>query len=609
VRDPRVTVAREGCRPLPHQAAHKYLAREQPVDRSPDLARILALPRRPALETGDRAAELVEAVAARWRLPARDDCRCREIFPEGECLTDLNPAQARVLHEVSVRGAMAGLLAVGSGKTILDVMAAMALADHGVQTTVVLVPPRLQHRLVTEHRLLAEHWVVPSMVCDVEGYKAVYPGRPRVVVLSYSRLSRPNFSGYLRGLAPDAIVADEAHRLRNPKAATTMRVERYLDEHPWARFLWWTGSAEDGRYEDSAHLFRWALGPDSPAPLDDEVSRDWGRAANARKECADPGALFELCEPGEHVRRGLRRRKADTLGVVATHAPSSDVPVTISAMPDPELPPAVAEALEAVRKSWVRPDGEELVDALERAAVARDVACGFYLYWVFPRGESDAVIDRWLGVRKEWRREQRRKILRGEEDLDSPALVEWAAQRHHGRRGGTGPTWASDVWPEWDAVAGTVRPETRVAWIDDYLARDAARWVTDERGVCWYWRTAFGQRVAELAGVPMFGGGAQAARSVVREDGSRGIVVSAPAHGTGTDGLQYAFRQALLAQAPPGGWEQVIGRLARQGQRYPVEARYYAHTQELADARDGAGRRSDYAVDSGDSSLLASAAD
>jgi hypothetical protein len=109
----------------------------------------------------------------------------------------------------------------------------------------------------------------------------------------------------------------------------------------------------------------------------------------------------------------------------------------------------------------------------------------------------------------------------------------------------------------------------------------------------------------EQAGLPLYGGGAEAARAVLSERGDRGIVVSAKAHGTGTDGLQYPFGRCLLAQAPPGGWEQVLGRLARQGQhRAEVLARYYAHTEELVEAHEGAGRRARYATDSGEPSLV-----
>jgi hypothetical protein len=602
----RSPVAAPGCRPLPHQQPHDYLCREPAVKGSPDLTRILALPRRAAFEADGRTHELIAAAAERWSLGHRPSCHCRSIWPQGECLTDFNAVQARILHEASVIGSICGPIGVGAGKTAAGIMAPMALADLGVQRSVILVPPRMQARLVIEHQLLAEHQLVPSLRCEAEDYAPTFPGRPLLIVLPYSRLSRPDFSTYLTNLGPDAIIADEAHRLRNPKAATTMRVQRYLEARAWVKFLWWTGTAEEGKLEDAAHLYRWALGASSPMPLLDEVTKDWGRAVNARRLCADPGALFALCEPGEHIRRAIRRRKADTLGVVATSTPSTDVRVTVEPMElgGRDIPPVITEALERVRDEWERPDGEELIDAMEVAAVARDLACGFYLYWIYPRGESAETIETWFAIRKLYRKEMRKKILRAEEELDSPALVERAAERYHGRRLGPGPQWDSEWWPEWDRVRATVQPETRVQWLSDFMVQDAARWARERRGVVWYWRSALGHAIATAADLPIYGAGADAGRALVQERGDRSVIVSAPAHGTGTDGLQYAFAECLLTQAPGKGQEQVIGRLARQGQKHPVRVRYYDHTDELREAHRWAVRRSRYALDAGDATLL-----
>lgn len=595
--DPLAAVARPNVKPLPGQALPAKWTSERPVERSADLRRVLALPRRPSLESeGSRAAELQEAAAARWRRPLGGACACAEIDPtRGECITELNAVQGFGLHDISIGGGLAGKIGGGVGKTILGLMAPMALADHGVQTSLLLIPPKRDEELVTTYRLLAEHWEVPSIRVDSQSYQATIPGRPRLVVLPYSRLSHKGFTAYLENLRPDAIIADEAHRLRNTTSAARKRVERYLTEHPWCRFLWWTATASDGKLEHYLHLMRWALGERSPLPLLDDVGQDWGRVVDARRISAPAGALFDLCEPGEHVRDGLRRRMNETLGVVATSVPSSDVPVTIEAREAPDIPDAVAVALDRVRELWVRPDGEELVDAREVAAVARDVACGYYLWWDFVNGETDAMIDAWLEARREWRKELRRKVQCADVYLDSPSLCEDAAERYHGRRPGEGPQWASQYWPEWDRVRRTVKPITRVAWIDDYLARDAARWALDEGGVVWYARTAFGERVAEVGDLPLYGGGPKATRALAQADASRGAVVSLKAHSVGTDGMQRKWCAQLMAQHEAGNtsWEQTICRLARQGQRRPVWTGFYNHTDELAAAFAEARLRAD----------------
>jgi hypothetical protein len=67
------------------------------------------------------------------------------------------------------------------------------------------------------------------------------------------------------------------------------------------------------------------------------------------------------------------------------------------------------------------------------------------------------------------------------------------------------------------------------------------------------------------------------------EDGSRSVLASVDAHGTGTNGLQHRFRDCLLLHVTPdpNKVEQTLGRLHRPGQNHPVNAFFYRHTEEL----------------------------
>ena len=151
------------------------------------------------------------------------------------------------------------------------------------------------------------------------------------------------------------------------------------------------------------------------------------------------------------------------------------------------------------------------------------------------------------------------------------------------------PTWAAETWPAWRAIKDAVQHETEPVWIDDYLARDAASWVLADRGVLFYEHDAFGRRVAELAGLPLHGGGPGAEAKILAERGNRSVIASIHAHGTGRDGLQRIFQKMLL-QIPPSSAdkiEQVIARLHRIGQlEDTVEALFYRHVPELRDAID-----------------------
>ena len=108
-------------------------------------------------------------------------------------------------------------------------------------------------------------------------------------------------------------------------------------------------------------------------PLDPEVAEEWSRALDPGDDPAPAGALLKLCEPGEHVREGFHRRLVETPGVVSTTEPAVDAELEITERRAPPIPASVTNALDDVRATWVRPDGEELVDALSLGRCLREL--------------------------------------------------------------------------------------------------------------------------------------------------------------------------------------------------------------------------------------------
>jgi hypothetical protein len=286
--------------------------------------------------------------------------------------------------------------------------------------------------------------------------------------------------------------------------------------------------------------------------------------------------------------------------------------------PAPAVPAAVTAALADVRATNARPDGEILLDALSSSRCARELACGFYYRWEFPRGESVRLIDEWLATRKAWRKELRAKLAAREPHLDSPLLCTRAAARAWGDEAipvvddeGNDtadpsfavtsprevPLWRAKEWPAWRDIRNEVQPVSVAVRLDPFLAEHAARWALENRGIVWYDKREFGAWVAELSGLPMHGGGADAEQRIAQERGERSIVVSIPSHGTGRDGLQRLYADQLIANpsASATTWEQLLGRLYRVGQDAPVVwARFYRHTEEIRDIVDRAMSRAVY---------------
>lgn len=582
-----------------------------PVGESEDLRRIIELPRRPQVEDESVKAEaLVEMITERYSRP-NAACVCQAEFGR-ECVTRLRLAQAWALYEIGLVAGLLGPIGVGHGKTMLDLLAPLAIPN--CRLAVLLVPPGLVDQLITEYRLIGQHFRMPSLVVHGKSWADTVPGAPALHVFPYSRLSRPEATTWLENVRPDAIIADEVHKLRHADTATTSRVMRYFHAHPETRFCGWSGSITDSSVKDYAHLSGLALRWKSPLPIDPMVVDDWARALDPGDFPAPMGSLEALCEPGESVESGFHRRLVETIGVVSTTVPAIDSELEITErIPDTltahRLPSAVEDALNELRGAWMRPDGEELVEAFAVARCAHQLACGFYYRWIFPRGESVATILEWLEARKEWRRELRTRLRDRKEHLDSPKLAATAASRgwrdeNANRAPGSLwyredelPCWKAETWPRWKRARGTVEPKTEAVRLDAFLAEDAAEWGKTHRGVIWYQHRAFGDWVGELSGLRVHGGGPDAGPRIAAERGEASIIASIKSHGTGRDGLQRLYNEQLVANPPASatGWEQLLGRLHRVGQLEPVvRAEFYRHTPELQDHVDKALARALY---------------
>lgn len=564
---------------------------------SPDLDRVLALPRRPPVETGSVTAEaLVEMMTRRLRRPDRPPgaaCGCRELG-RSRCLERLLFSQAWTLYEAGICGGLLGPQGVGSGKTLCNILAPMVVRD--CRMAVVLTQPGLVGQLVAEHRAAAEHFVVPSLVAP-GGAGLVWLGRPTLHVVPYSQLQRPEATSLLRSLAPDLIIADEAHALKSRRAARTLRVLRHFAASDGVRLCAWSGTLTSKSLDDFAHLAALALGEGSPLPVDpDEVMR-WAAAVDPADWPAPAGALRALAREGETVREAVRRRVLETRGVVATALPSLPGCNVVLRERKVRLPRELREMMAQVRLEQRRPDGEEFTTPMETEACCRQLACGFYYRWRFPGRPDPELVERWFEARKRWHREVRAKLERAVEHMDSPLLLANAAQRHAEGYRGELPTWESEHWAAWRDVRNLVAHETEAVWVDDFLAADAAEWALSRRGVVWYEHAAFGRRVGELSQLPVHGGGPNAEAEILAERGDRSIIASIAAHGTGRDGLQRLFAEQYVSCPPQGGqaWEQLLGRLHRPGQEADEVVTWVPrHAAEFRDAIDRAVRLAKY---------------
>jgi hypothetical protein len=600
----------------PTAAAPKhYEGRARPVEESDDLHRIMDLPRRaiPSEEEQARMAAHMTAKLRRDRAPGTCDCaRLRpEVVARGQnpCLTDFRPTQGWYLYELAHLGGAVGLIEVGGGKTALDIFAAMVVPD--VKLAVLLISPSAVEQFLHDYKCWSQHFNVPNLA---GGPGPFFPDRPVLEIFPYSQLQQQKNATWLKDRNPDLLIGDEAQMLKDRKSTRTGRFLRFFaDSEQEKGFCCHSGSFTTREIQDCAHLLALSLREGSPFPLDPSTVDMWGDTLNPSNPFpTDPGALRRLCQGDETIFQAVHKRLVETPGVIATRGVSVTAKLRIKALPV-ELPAALDLMLREVRAEEKRPDGEVLLDQLEVAACLSQLSCGFYYYWAYPRGEPRELIDEWFDRRQEYNKEVRVRLMRREDQMDSPGLLQDAAVRWHegyewtdengklyreGPRSKNGPlpTWDSEHWEEWARVRDLVVPEPRVEWVDDFLAQAAADWARREPGVVWYLFAPFGAKVEELSGLVRHGGGDEASAAIRQEKGDRSIVASIKAHHKEKN-LQSFYRN-LVANPPADGgiWEQLLGRSHRYGQpRDEVETYVFRHAAEHRAALDTARNFARYA--------------
>lgn len=516
------------------------------VPNSFELRRILALPRR-KLPLGE-----IDATPL-YRLP-------------GGTMA-LRDIQSVMLAEAAQADGGFFSVGVGFGKTLAGLLLPDAM---GSDKAVILMPSQTRYAFYEKLLpLYRKHFRIPPVYL----YDPTATSFPNgIYVVTYEELSSVKKADALHRIDPDLVVCDEIHKLRNNSASRTKRFKHFFKTHPEVRLVGMSGTITSKSLMDFAHLITMILRKNSPVPTSFPEQLDWAAAIDVldtEERRMAPGALMQLCERGEHVRSGFRRRLTDTRGCVATSEGAIGTSLIIRRV-SVELDSQVRAVIDKTRETWSLGD-EEYEDALTHARALRQLATGFYYKWVWPAGKRDSE---WITARAEWHKEMREFLTRrARPGMDSPLLLAQAAAS--GR-------WEAEKWKAWDAVRNRPQPHVVAVWVSDFFVKDAiarAR-MSEVPTILWYEHKALGEAISESGGFPLYDSGTDPTDATARI-----IVCSIRAHGTGKNLQRYSHN--LVLNWPPGGAvvEQLVGRTHRPGQEADeVTVDWYGHVDELQDA-------------------------
>tara|TARA_R110000868_G_scaffold83620_4_gene235902 strand:- start:862 stop:2574 length:1713 start_codon:yes stop_codon:yes gene_type:complete len=496
------------------------------VQNSPDLARILSVPRR--VWTPEAARDVVRDLTAHLR--TRDGAQT------------LLEHQAIALLEIGIYGGAYLPLPVGSGKTLISLLASRMRPE--ILRPLILTRAALVEKTKIEEIEYRRNWVIA----------------PLIRVESFERMSRVGAADFLEAYAPDMVIVDEAHALKNRSAAVTRRVFRYGREHPRVLIVAMTGSAIGTSIRDVAHIQARCLGARSPLPHNHHAIEEWAAALDVggRARRLAPGALEALATgQGEDIRTAVCRRILETPGVVAMRGTTIDTPIEIRSHVS-EHDSAQVEAMRGLRTTGETPDGELAEDAIAIWRHAREISLGFYSVW-----DPPAPLG-WKLARRQWHAWCRDILDSNRRDLDSAEQLARHLRAHPEHY-----PEAAEALARWKAIEPSFRPNPKARWISGSTIDWVARYLERDRRptIVWTDRPVVGEALRGLLGIPYFGEEGIDPVSGQYIGHARGTLATSSRAGATGHNLQ-AFSRNLCLDIPrsPIAWEQRIGRTHRPGQ-------------------------------------------
>lgn len=342
-------------------------------------------------------------------------------------------------------------------------------------------------------------------------------------IISFNAISLDD--GLLARLAPDVIVFDEGHALKNVKgAAWSKRIARYLAAHPLCKVMISTGSIMHRSVLDYAHMLVWALRQYAPVPRSQAA---WPRFALDVER--NPSAWLE--------------RLRDTPGVFLDAAPSWNGRLQITE----HWPELLLTEHYARAEQGVAPDGWELTEGWAQDELLEQLAWGYYLRRD-PR-PSPALLD----AQRTWNRcvEQARAYGLADTEKDTRGVYPGAYAQ-----------WlrAQEAEPESAQVVEWLTESSPLSLLG------ATSWPVGT--IVWVHHVALGEELARRTGWRYHREGGRDERGVRLDETNNSIVLASLSACSESFNAQYNFHHMIYLEPPadPRMWQQSLARVCRQGQ-------------------------------------------
>lgn len=532
----------------------------------------------------------------------------------------LFPTQAESLRAYRlVRG---GVLAVGVGygKTLSSIqIAGEAYAVNQIPKMVYFCPSGLVNQFLNSEIPLARSRVPIPYPINVlaqrgrsERLALARSNRRGLYVFPYSLLSAQDAWDVLRFIDPGIIIADEAHRLANSRAARTNRIMEFWKKKPDSELVLLSGTLTRKSIKDYHHLARKSLGEGNFLPNSTSLMHEWAAVIDAQGGSTSTGPLMpvirwarenfpedsnRLSDDQAGFRHAFRLRLGSTPGVVSSGDASIPTSITFCTRPikDHKRNPSwtrLQELIDKVEQAWMTPNDDPIDFAIHKFKWHFELTAGFYNQLSWPTtdqyakrknisvAEAQETLDKavvhlmaergYLSELRKWLDEEARP------GLDTPLLVGKNMSLHKGRDVGKNLYECWKYMHDCDFPGRPDRDEQAVR-VCDYKIMAALEWAfslpKNDGAIIWFFHNEVGRWLHDefvASGIPtvLCMAGQEGNESILdKANGNKKILASIMAHGEGKN-LQH-FEHQFFVQWPRPAIiaEQTLGRLHRSGQK------------------------------------------
>lgn len=542
------------------------------------------------------------------------------LLPSAEFSSLLKTQSAAIIAYLML-GGLFGYIGVGKGKALISFACASAAYRKGLRKILLLVPPKLVTQTVDKvlpelrrqisinfpvHVIAGKSKAQRQKICQYDS---------GVFIMAWSQLSITDTDELLTKIAPQLIIADEAHNLSNKSSSRFKRVNRYMVQNQETEFVALSGTMGKKSLKDYYHLMKWALKDNCPMPESLRELENWCTVLDTTFNeytsdmTLEPMRLWAQRNSKESIDRnisGFRKsynyRLATTQGVVfavgnddlGTSIMFSNEPATV-----PEDYPGMQELLK-LRKDLhdldKSPSGDSIDYAIHKFRYDYELSAGMYNSLIWPsvericqkrsisESEAEDLLEKSIDYHKclqEYHKAVRKWLDENAcEGLDTPMLLGHSMYQHQSKFVGEGLFKAWTLKNSFD-FEGRLERDSKAVRVCDYKIKAALKWAKElkrkpnEGALIWWQRQEVGKWAYEVfkeAGVDVvLADASQQGNQIINNDKNYNkiILASVTAYREGLN-LQKQIPFMYFLQFPREAHfvEQATGRNHRTGCPY-----------------------------------------